>query len=165
MFLREIYCNYESATISKWSDTELTQCPNNVAHSVQAGSETIVEVARLTHNLKDSFSTSSGSYTTVTRFVYQGTNFYDIDAISPKYLKVRASVNTGSYNLKLSNGAGTQLYVSGNLTNTTIQTTTIDFGTFTNDANESLYLLEVKCNSGATCNVFNVAIYGSFVPE
>lgn len=165
MFLREIYCNYEAATVSKWNDTELTQCPNDPSHQVQNGSETIVQVARLTQNLKDFFTTSSSSYTSICKFVYQGTNFYTVDAIAPKYLKIRAFVNTGSYNLKLSNNFGTQLWVSSNLSNTTIQTTTIDFDTFSNDSIEGIYTLEVRCNSGATCSIINVSLFSPCVPE
>ena len=151
--------------VSNWSDTVLTTCPNNPVHSVASGSESIVQTARLTHHLRDIFSTSSTTYVPVTKFVFQGTNYYANDAVPPKYLKFRAFSNVGSYDIRLLNESGSQIWASGSLSNHTEQVTTVDFDTLTVSSDEVLYTIEAHGNSGSTCFISHISIYSAIVPE
>jgi len=98
-----------------WSDTELTTCPNDPTHSVAVGSESIIQVARFTHHIKDLFTTASTSYVPVCKFIYQGTDYYANDDVPFKYMKIRAHSNAGTYNLQLLNQTGGVLWTSGTL--------------------------------------------------
>lgn len=165
MYHRQIYCNTESSMAFAWSDTELTTCPNNVSHNVASGSESIIQVARFTHHIKDLFSTTSTSYVPVAKFIYQGTDYYSNDSVPFKYLKLRSYCNTGTYNLQLLNQTGGVLWSSGSLSNTTSQVIIVDFDTFTVSANETLLSLEAHGNSGSTCFVSDVSLFSAMVAE
>lgn len=165
MYFRQIYCNTESTMVSAWSDTELTTCPNNPAHSVASGSESIVQVARFTHHIKDLFSTTSTTFVSAAKFIYQGTDYYTNDNVPPKYIKIRAYSNTGTYNLQLLGQTGGVLWSSGTLSNNTMQTITVDFDNFSVSTGETLLTLEAHGNGGSTCFISNVSLFSAMVAE
>jgi hypothetical protein len=164
MYYQQIYCNTEGTMVPAWSTPTLTTCPHNAGHSVVAGSVTIIQAARLASHLKDSFSTSSTSYVNVTKFVYQGNDYYTNDSVTPKYLKVTASVSAGNYSLQLIDPSSTVLWGATGYTNTTDQTISIDFDTLTTPSAETVLTLQAK-TSGTTLTVGNVSIYDRLVPQ
>lgn len=151
--------------VSIWNDTPLTTCPNDPYHSVANGSESIIQVARFTHHLKDNFSTSSTYYVPVTNFVFQGTDYFSNDAVMFKYLKFRSYSNIGSYNLRLLDESNNELWSSGSLSNHTEQVITVDFETLSSSSSEVLYTIEAHGNSGSTCYISNISLYSAFVSE
>ena len=165
MYQRQIYCNTEDSMVSKWDDNTLTSCPNDSEHSIASGSESIIQVARFTHHLKDNFSTSNTSYVPVTKFVFQGTNYYSNDAVNFKYLKIRSYSDVGTYNIRLLDPASNQIWTSGSLSNHTETVTTVDFDTLSLSSSEILYSLEAHGNSGSVCYISDVSIYSAFVAE
>ncbi len=164
MYQWQIYCNPEGIMVPKWSDTILTQCPNNPAHSVVLNSAAIIQSARFTQKISSLFTTSSTSYVNVGKFVFQGTNYYNNDHVPVKYIKIRASIPSGSYDLRLIDPSSTVLWSSTGITGTSDVTTTIDFDTFTNPTNEVLLTLQTK-TSGSTVTISDVSIYAAMSPE
>ncbi len=165
MYRRQIYCNTESTMVFAWSDTPLTTCPNNPIHSVALGSESIIQVARFTHHIKDSFSTTSTTFVPVVKFIYQGSDYYTNDDVPYKYMKIRAYSNAGTYNLQLLNQSGSVLWSSGTLSNNTMQVITVDFDTFSVSTGETLLSLEAHGNAGSTCIISDVSLFSAMVAE
>lgn len=162
MYNREIYCNFETIMVSKWSDTPLTQCPHNAAHSVVLESDSIIEVARLTDQLATLFATSSTGYIDITKFVYQGTDFYDNDRVNPKYVKIWASISFGTYDFQLLDQDSNVLWNSTG--NTGAQIITIDFDLISKPTLQNLLNLQVR-TSGGTVNIANVSMFQAIAPE
>lgn len=165
MYHRQIYCNTESTMVFSWSDTELTECPNDSEHSVASGSESIIQVARFTHHIKDIFSTTSTTFVPAAKFIFQGSDYYTYDNVPLKYMKIRAHSNAGTYNLQLLDQSSNVLWSSGTLSNNTMQVTIVDFDTFSVSTGETLLTLEAHGNGGSTCIVSDVSLFSAMVAE
>jgi hypothetical protein len=150
--------------VSAWSTPDLTQCPHNAAHSVAPNSTSILQAARISSHVTDVWSSNSTSYTNVCKFFYQGSTYFASDNVSPKYLKVTASVAAGTFDIRLIDSSNNVLWSSTSHNNTTDQTFTFDFDTITVPANEIILSLQAK-SSGSTCTVSDVTLFSRFVPE
>jgi hypothetical protein len=164
MFNRQIYCNFEGAMIPKWSDTPLTQCPHNPSHSVVLSSESITQAARITSHLTIPFSTSSTTYTTVVQFAYQGTGYYSNDNTSPKYLKIFASIPSGTFDLRIIDPNSNVLWSSTGNSNSTVQAIIADFDLIAVPGDETILIIQTK-TSGSTVTIQNAILYSRMIPE
>ena len=164
MYQRAIYCNFEDAMVSKWSTAELTTCPNDAGHSVNLESTIIENVARLTLHLGSGFSTSSTSYVDVSKFIYQGSDYYAIDDVPPKYLKIRASVVAGTYDLRVIDSGSNTLWSSTGNSGSSEQVITMDFDTISVPSSEAVLTLQVK-TSGSAVTINNSSVFSAFVDE
>lgn len=165
MYHRQIYCNTEESMVLTWSDNELTTCPTDPMHSVASGSESVVQVARFTHHIKDLFTTTSTSFVPAAKFLYQGSDYYTHDHVPIKYMKISAHSNAGTYNLQLLDETSSVLWSSGTLSNNASQIITVDFDSFTVSTGETLLTLEARGNAGVTCFVSDVSLFSAMVAE
>ena len=150
--------------VPKWSDTPLTQCPNNSGHSVVLDSEIIIQGARFTHHITQLFSTSSTSYVNVAKYVYQGTDYYDNDRVAYKYMKIRSSVVAGTYDLRLLDASSNVMWSSLGNTGSAEQIITFDFDTITPPTTEQLLTLQAK-TSGSAVTIADVSLYSATLLE
>ena len=147
-YRQTIYCITEDAWPTVWSDTTLTQCPNNAAHSVNADSAEINLVARLTEQLNLASTVNNSTYTTIGNFVVQGTTYYGVDSPSPKYLKINALINVSTYDLRIIDDSNNVLIEITSLNNTSYADTVFDFDTVTLPASTTVYTIQARSPSG-----------------
>jgi len=146
--------------VPAWSDADLTECPNDILHSVNLNSTSVIRVARYVNTIADLFTTNSTSFVDVDNFLYQGTDYYLNDDVLPKYLKIRASILSGTYDLQLIDELSTVLWSSIGNSNTTEQVILLDFDTISVPSSESILTLQVQ-TSGATCSITNVSLFAA----
>lgn len=159
-----IYCITEENNVLTWSDTEPTTCPNNASHTVQDGSQTIIEVARGINTVLSNQTTASSSNTTLGCFAYQGTTFYDIDNAQPKYLKISAFVDFGSYTIRVIDQASNVLFSSTGNTNTSLSVISFDFDTVSVPTASTVYDIQAS-TSGGTVTLKEATLYYAMVQE
>jgi hypothetical protein len=143
-----IYCDTEAGWQEQWSDTSLTECPNDAGHSVNTNSvqeiEKSIEVLRIpiSYNIRSATTTQ---YQRVTKFQYNPkihNVFRSAKAIAYK------DGNMTSFDVQMFDATNQLEICSVNLTNT-VEETVSSLGPISNiPTSESIFEINIKRNGG-----------------
>ena len=119
--------------LSRWLNAPPTVCPNDNSHVVNHDSVNIEEMARATTPGATILRCDYRDFYPVYSYVTQGTYFFITAKSLPIYVKIVASVESGTYQFRMRDSiSGLVYYTSPELSNTTPQFYTMTISDISN---------------------------------
>lgn len=157
----QFYCPIVSDFFVEWGDVEPTTCLCPLAHPINSMNMSISFVTRPTYTILTTTTTNSSTFTNLGSFFLRRASEYDGNDGIVKYLKLVTFVDSGSYDIQVSDTSGTVLLSSSGLTNTTVDTISFDLETVTLPTTDTIYNLEAR-TSGGTLTICTAVIFRSY---